>query len=394
MVGGRFDPVEYSSRENYIKISTERENSLLTSIERILDLLPYTTPRKLAKVCGKIISSKIVLGNIVQLRTRRIYYAILDGRTWDSSLSLLKKPGVINELHFWKFCFKKLNLRNLRESYTPVFKIISDASDTGLGAYVDMYGTRHSVYKNFLPIESEQSSTWRELYAIYYSLVSLAPKLKNTNIEWHTDNYAASLIFDKGSRKPELQELSENIFHVCRNMKIQASIRWVPRENIPEADALSRAIDYDDWETTNFLFLHLQKKWGPFTIDRFADTHNSKLPRFNSKYLCPKTEGVNAFLYPWDGENNYIVPPVSLVGKVIRHMSHFKSKGTIVVPYWPSATFWVFIKSRLNEFESFIKDYEIFDDHQNCVTQGKNPKCFIGSQTFQSSILALNVDFT
>ena len=56
-----------------------------------------------------------------------------------------------------------------------------------------------------------------------------------------------------------------------------------------------RQSDYDDWRTTTEFFDFFNALWGPFTIDRFADNENSQLPRFNSKFYCPGTEGVDAF---------------------------------------------------------------------------------------------------
>ena len=109
------------------------------------------------------------------------------------------------------------------------------------------------------------------------------------------DYYAASLIFESGSNKDELQILSEQIFECCKLHDIHVSVKWVPRDYIPRADALSRQVDYDDWETTLPLFTYLDQLWGPFTVDRFANTRNHKVARFNSKFLCPGTEGVNAF---------------------------------------------------------------------------------------------------
>ena len=57
------------------------------SLEKIIKNLPYTTARKLAKVYGKLISTKFVIGNIVQLKTR-IFTKLLE----------LDIPGIIEFL--------------------------------------------------------------------------------------------------------------------------------------------------------------------------------------------------------------------------------------------------------------------------------------------------------
>ena len=54
----------------------------------------------------------------------------------------------------------------------------------------------------------------------------------------------------------------------------------------------------------------LTNKWGKVTIDRFASHTNKKTQRFNSKYICPGSEGVNAFSVDWSNENNLLVPNI------------------------------------------------------------------------------------
>ena len=39
------------------------------------------------------------------------------------------------------------------------------------------------------------------------------------------------------------------------------------------------------------------RRWGVATIDRFASEKNLKTMKFNSKYLCPGTLGVDAFAF-------------------------------------------------------------------------------------------------
>ena len=53
-----------------------RMESISFSLAKIIKNLTYTTACKLAKVCGKVISTKFVMGNIVQLKTRNLYEII------------------------------------------------------------------------------------------------------------------------------------------------------------------------------------------------------------------------------------------------------------------------------------------------------------------------------
>ena len=43
------------------------------------------------------------------------------------------------------------------------------------------------------------------------------------------------------------------------------------------------------------------------------------------------------------GENNWLVPPIFLIPKVLNHLVASGGRGTLIVPTWPSAPFWPLI---------------------------------------------------
>ena len=75
------------------------------------------------------------------------------------------------------------------------------------------------LMKNFSAREAKCSSTWRELLAISFSLRAFAHFLRNSEVLWRTDNYAASLIVPSGSRVEKLQLLAEDIYEFCSQQK-------------------------------------------------------------------------------------------------------------------------------------------------------------------------------
>lgn len=87
----------------------------------------------------------------------------------------------------------------------------------------------------------------------------------------------------------------------------------------------------------------LDCKWGPQAVDRFARGYNAKVSRFNSKFFQqPDTEAVDLFTQNWDSENNWILPLVSQISRVITHASACKAAGT-VIPLWKSSYFWLLL---------------------------------------------------
>ena len=72
----------------------------MESIHIAIKNLPYTTARNLSKLCGKIISTKFVLGNIAQLKTRNIYKIIQVELTWNKRIWLHENNKAIQKFIF------------------------------------------------------------------------------------------------------------------------------------------------------------------------------------------------------------------------------------------------------------------------------------------------------
>ena len=105
------------------------------------------------------------------------------------------------------------------------------------------------------------------------------------------------------------------------------------------------------------MFTQLKQLWGPHSIDRFASSYNAKLSRFNSRFLQLGTEAVDAFTQGWSSENNWLVPPISLIGRLLSHMHESKAFGTLIVPMWKSSYFWPLLCSDDVHFSSFLADW-------------------------------------
>ena len=173
--------------EKYILfIKQERVQSLKEEIHRLLESMPYTTARKLAKVAGIIISTKLVLGNITRLKTRRLYKEIMKAKTWDGRIKL-EEFRVIEEIIFWKFNFDTLNVRYLKEYNVPFILAASDASKSGMASHI-ISKENIIAYGNFSEEEEKTSSTERELLAVQAGVQAFLPKLQGKKVIWQTSN--------------------------------------------------------------------------------------------------------------------------------------------------------------------------------------------------------------
>ena len=142
-------------------------------------------------------------------------------------------------------------------------------------------------------------------------------------------------IVAKGSMRPACHQFATEIFWFCRKEAVNLCLQWVPRDQNKVADAISRlpeVLDTDDWGVSNEFFAILNTKWGPFTVDCFANAINAKCQKFFSFFLVTGCAGVDAFSFDWANELCLLVPPVPLVGRCLQHLLRCRSQGVLVVP--------------------------------------------------------------
>jgi len=197
-------------------IPDEKILSTLCFINYLLQNLTFVSARSLAQLSGKLIAMKFVMGDVVQLKTRSIYRLIASSSSWDKKLNIKDENQVINELIFWRDNLSSLNYRHFTTYQIPKILVFSDASSKGIAAY---FKDNNKLFKSFKSLdknEASRSSTWRELFAVLYTLKSFCKIFQNQSILWHTDNFAVSLIVKKGSNKEHLQKLALEIYDVIK----------------------------------------------------------------------------------------------------------------------------------------------------------------------------------
>ena len=160
---------------------------------------------------------------------------------------------------------------------------------------------------------------------------------------------------------------------VCSSKNITLNTDWVPRSDNLHADMLSRCCDSDDWSVQDWIFKTLDVMWGPHTIDRFAYDYNTKCAKFNSKFWCPSTCGIDAFKQNWAGEVNWLVPPPRLINRCIQKAKNDQCRCTLLVPKWRSAPFWPVLYPNGKDPAGFVTDvYEFKPGRLTRRGRGKN----------------------
>jgi len=166
----------------------------------------------------------------------------------------------------------------------------------------------------------------------------------------------------------------------------------LPENFIVSADGISKIVDYDDWYTTLEFFTYLDSFWGPHTVTRFANAPNTHLPRFNSRFSVPGSEAIDAFSVSWTGENNWLVPPVHCIIRVVQHLLVCTAVGTLAAPYWKPNAYWPFLFTSSVEYQPYVIESIYFPDPSGIFALGCYKDSLIGSDKFNSAALAVRID--
>lgn len=381
----------WDSEAGAIRVIERRISDIFECIDRLSLKFPLVSARELASLAGKVMSLYPVVGNVSQLRTRFMYMEVTKRLHWDKVYKLAVDSSVFKEVFFWKENLNRLNNRILFEYSTPQVLLFSDASNIGCGAWTAQCGEL-KFFQNWKCDEIGKSSTWRELKGVSLAIEAFSPSLKGKKVKVFTDNTGVEVIMRKGSMKVDLHDLALRIADFCNSLPLEVSVQWVPRDENVEADILSRQEDFDDWGVTVEFFKFIDTKWGPHTVDRFADEFNHKLPVFNSKFWCPSTSQVDAFSGDWSKERNWLIPPISLVGRAIKHVKVCRALATLIVPSWPSAPFWPLLFSSNSSFSNLVVEVMRFSDPKHIFVQGRNPNSIFGTSKMTSEVLCLRLD--
>lgn len=300
--------------------------------------------------------------------------SVAAAQDWDGVFVLDRYCMV--ELQFWKGNLRSVYSKTVSDLAFPLICIYSDASNVACAGHIA--GNDVHAHRMFTEAERQESSTYRELLAVQFVLSSFSWFLPNCRVKWFTDSQGAARIVQVGSMNFNLQKLAFDIFSLCFKVGIYLDIQWVPRSLNEKADFLSKIVDYDDWKLAPGFCRQLDELWGLFTVDCFATHYNKKVSKCFSRLWNPGTAGVDAFFQDWQHENCLVVPPVVLLSKVLIFMFRCNVRGTLVVPYWPSAPFWPLL---VHKFWDFVVDYSFFEGRL-ALRQGRNT-----SSSFRFSLL-------
>lgn len=285
--------------------------------------------RRVARVAGLCLSlARAIFPTRMLLRS--VYACIGRRQSWSDSVTL--SPEARQDLAWWCECLQTWDGSAMLP--TPIdLALETDASDKGWGANLE--GT-HAAGTWGVELASAHINV-REMAAVYNAIRSFEDRIRGRSVLVRSDNttVVASLNRMVG-RSDALHLVTKAVLNRCCELGVTLKAVHLRGQLNTVADALSRTVDNYDWELAPHVFQRLQDRWGPHTIDRFASDLNSHLPRFNSRFLCPGTEHVDAFSTSWAGENNFVNAPFRFLSRVLRHILASGATATVIAPLWPA----------------------------------------------------------
>ena len=406
---------ELDSVAGRLRVSPDRASEFRKNVEILLAHGDHARVKVLEQTAGQLASMGPAIGHAGRLFCRGIYTDIAraDGREF----CRLSRDSMA-ELGFWLHRWDEVHGRPLwPDTLIAPLVVFCDASGHGWGAHTMrqllstepdwrlLEGMDPSQFEGALELEDvahgyftpEQrvaSSTLREALGVLRGTLSL-PGLDGREVNCFVDNQALAFIWERGSRKPHLNKVMQELYLECRARDISLAVTWVPRRLNQLADHISKFEDRDDWMLNSIYRRQLCDPWyGPYTFDRFATDTNAQCAQFNSLFWCPGSSGVDAFCFDWGGECNWCNPPFKLIGRVFRHMRRCGARGSIVVPEWRKQAWWPLLCPSPGVWARGVRAVTVFPTVHDLFLPGLKAGNAFGVGPPPWRVFAVHVDFS
>lgn len=345
--------LEICSKSMKFFIPEKKMERLMSKLKSAVSGPPHLRVRMIASTLGLLMSCSRALGPVSRLMTRFNYawiHSSLRFTDWDgfSAYTAVCRK----ELMFWIENLGNLNGFPFSPSKSEdIFEIevIGDASDKGLFAF--QYGSEMETVarRMFTSKEARESSTYREILVLHETYCKPeAVKFAGKKIRHLTDNQAVSWILRSGSRNSRIQKLVVEIYLACHALQISLVVSWRSREDplLQLADAGSRDFDASSFslDFASFLVILESFSYLDLSVDAMAQFWNKKFPLYFSRFMDPASVGQNFFAQKLSSDvGYYIFPPPKDIVAVLLHFRRYRAYGVLVLPMWPSCSFFNFV---------------------------------------------------
>jgi hypothetical protein len=392
----------------------------LKKVERLINeslQMKKIPVKRMASIMGNIIALEPSHGMLARVATRSGYFLLAEhteAMGWKGSIQ--PTESLEKELTFF---LKELRLRNgslIKNKNlevrietilpTPVAKtkilqnhvkgseiLVSDSSEFKTFVYNLNDTCTTELVGTFNEVEKTWSSGARELVAILWTLRQWKLKgITRRNVYWITDSENVVFFIQKGSRKPDIQNLIFEIVILSSELQVHIEPIHVLRQDprIQVADAGSRILDSDNWSIDLPSFQELNVEFH-FDIDMFADSKNARCKKFCSLYYNNDTSAIDAFSINWNSLGcMWICPPVSALIRIHKRILESSCEGVLVMPVWKTSSFYTLFFEK-NDLQP-KRPFQLVKLWSPYICQNENTKntALFGQVNFQFAALYFN----
>ena len=329
-----------------ISLTHEKAQKIKEACEKLLQS-PQPTIREGARVIGMLTAS------FPGVMFRRLHYRHLDmGKT----AALTLKKGNYNktmtlsdearhELGWWVCSVE--SAYNVISHGQVETTMTTDASKTGSGCSLGNISTGGL----WNPEESENHINWLEVKAMLFSLKSFVHHICQKHVKILSDNTTAvSYINHMGtSHSKEIHFLVTEIWDFGIKNNIWITVAHIPGKQNVVADFESRKGHSDtEWALAQTVYDQAIRLLDVTpSIDLFASRLNYKCKPYVAFRPDPEAQAINAFHTSWVNMCFYAFPPFCIINQVLQKISEEKATGVMVIPYWPTQSWWPYLTNML-----------------------------------------------
>ena len=225
--------------------------------------------------------------------------------------------------------------------------LYSDASLQGWGGALDNVSTGGQCSAE----EFVENINYLELRAAFLVIKTFVNEISNKHVKIMIDNTSAvSIINNMGTCKSDIcNDIAVEIWEFCmENVLLTAA--HIPGIDNVVADKESRNfhIQNTEWKLDPTVLCGALKalNFDP-DIDLFASRLNNQFKTYCSYRPDPGVAFVDAFSISWSDLCFYCFPPFSCILKVLKKVRQDRAVGVIVVPRWPTQTWYSILMTML-----------------------------------------------
>jgi len=345
-------------RENMLKLVRQFRNKKSCRIRAFAQFIG-----SLSSCCPALLYAWLYTKNFERAK---VWALQREGGNYDTSMTL---PSLEEDFRWWESALPRSF--KLLSPISFDCEIFSDASLTGWGASCGS----SSSYGFWSQKELGLHINELELTAAWYSLRAFVNPEKHSQVLLRVDNTTAIAYINKmgGVLSPALNKIARALWQWCEEREVFVFASYIPSAENWKADQESRRINPDtELELSWPFFRSLEGRLGRPTVDLFASHKNHKCDRYFSWFPDEGAEGVDAFTVSWADEEIYAFPPFALVLRVLQKIWADRAEGWIVVPHWPTQSWFPLFLDLLQSEPIEVPATEVIlvsrDQQSSCLT--------------------------